>query len=194
MALERGKREILDWFNKTDIDPKITIYIYKDQTSLKEGLKSIFNKKVPRNISSYTILENQNKNIKRSINIIEPTKSIKQKEYNLLLFNELATYLIDYLYGNLPKFIVNGLIYHLNSTYKSLNIDYFLLRVNTDIPPSLDNIHLDPSYNEYSYITIKYIIDYYGKDYLLEKLCDPKQFTLHAENYLTESLLYYKHD
>lgn len=193
-VLERGKREVLEWFNHSNLDPKITVYVYENETKLREGIKKRTNKVIPLSNISYTILENNPKNISRSINIIEQPVSMSIKEYNRILFSELAIYLIDYLYPTLPNWVINGLVNNIDSHYKSINRDYLVLRVNLSIIPNINNLTLNPSYNEYTYLIIKYIIDDYGKDYLLEILAEKDHFTLHGEDYLNKALTYYNNE
>ncbi len=193
-VLERGKREVLEWFNHSTLDPKITVYVYENETKLREGIKKRTNKVIPLSNISYTILENAPKNISRSINIIEQPVSMSIKEYNRILFSELAIYLIDYLYPALPNWVINGLVNNIDSHYKSINREYLVLRVNLSIIPNINNLTLNPSYNEYTYLIIKYIIDDYGKDYLLEILAEKEHFTLHGEDYLNKALTYYNNE
>lgn len=190
MALERGKREIFDWFKQEGIDIKINVYVYEDSLTLKEGIKKRVNKSVSNNLMSYTILESKDKNISRSLNIIEP-KNCKIKEYNHLLYRELVIYIIDYLYGNLPSWVINGIINNMDVTYRDINTDYLLLRVSSSLIPKIDNLLLSPKYNEYTYLIIKYIIDFYGKDYLLHMLEEEGHFTLHGQDYLDKALLFF---
>lgn len=194
MVLERGKREILDWFNKQGEDPKINIYIYEDSLKLKEGIRKRTNKNILSNIVSYTILENEEKGITRSINIVQQGKEYKAKEYNEILFRELAIYIINYLYGELPNWVINGLINNLDSNYKSINTDYLILRIKSSVVPNIDNISLNPKYNEYTYLIIKYILDEYGKDYLLDVLMQEEHFNLHGQDYLNKALLYFNQE
>lgn len=191
MVLERGKREILDWFDKQGEDPKINIYVYEDSLKLKEGIRKRTNKNILSNIVSYTILENEEKGITRSINIVQQSKEFKTKEYNEILFRELAIYIINYLYGELPNWVINGLINNIDSNYRSINTDYLILRIKSSVVPNIDNISLNPKYNEYTYLIIKYILEEYGKDYLLDVLMQEEHFSLHGQEYLNKALLYF---
>ena len=70
--IERGKSIILEWFEKTKTDFKVNTYIYQTNELLREGLKRRGLGLYPAHMVACMVDEDEEKGIRRSINLYEP--------------------------------------------------------------------------------------------------------------------------
>lgn len=218
-VLERGKSEILSFFETPNLDFKVTTYIYKDIESLKEGLAKRGIGPYPSYMVACMVDEDQSKLIKRSINFYEPpTKtddnSYTKKEYNNVIYHELIHYITDILFGKLPEWLTEGIAKYLDGSY---NQDITNL-INDIIPtyeiPDISTMQGDNfvittteeryteegfTYNtkyiyngyDYSYLMVRYIIEEYGKEALFNLMKNQEEIKKIEQNILIEAIDYF---
>lgn len=217
--LERSKLDLFEWFEIPYQEIKVNTYIYKDLQSLVEGLKRRGLEPYPNNMVACMIDENPKKNIHRSINFYEPkTKSkssneYSKKEYNNIIIHELIHYIIDLLYGKLPEWLTEGIAKYLDRTYKE-DLSELIAIINTYEIPDISTMKDDTFvlttqeeqitekgpktiekeiYNGYniSYIMVRYIIEVYGKDTLLNLMKNKNQISNIENQTLIEAIEYF---
>lgn len=219
-VLERSKLEILEWFEESLKDFKVTTYIYKDNNSLREGLKRRGLGLYPAHMVACMVDEDIEQGIKRSINFYEPptisdNKSYNKKEYDQVIYHELIHYITDILYGKLPEWLTEGIATQLDGSYnqdltnlitkcineyeipdiEQMKKDFFVLKKYEKITTEEgDKIVEKTIYNGYdlSHIMVRYIIEVYGKDYLLKILTNKEIIPTIEQNILIEAIDYYK--
>ena len=216
--LERGKSIILEWFEKTKTDFKVNTYIYQTNELLREGLKRRGLGLYPAHMVACMVDEDEEKGIRRSINLYEPPliseTSYTKKEYNNVIFHELIHYITDVLYGKLPEWLTEGIAKYLDGTYKEdltnlmtiistyeipsisdMKDDFFVYKkyekIETPKGEELKEITIYDGY-DLSYLMVRYIIEVYGKDYLLTLLSTKDNITKIEQQTLIDAIEYYK--
>ncbi len=213
--IERNKLEILEWFEENISDFKVNVYIYKDNNSLREGLKRRGHGLYPAHMVACMIDEDLNNNIRRSINIYEPSINTNEveyskKEYDVVIYHELIHYITNILYGKLPEWLTEGIAKYLDGSYNqdltnlikiieeyeipdisTMNRDFFVYKTYIQEENELKEKTI---YNGYdlSYIMIRYIIEIYGKEYLKELLKNKEEISKIEQTILIEASEYYK--
>lgn len=212
--IERSKLSILEWFDEEQKDFKVNTYIYKDNESLREGLKRRGHGLYPAHMVACMIDEDEQNNIRRSINIYEPPTqsedSYNKREYDSVIYHELIHYITDLLYGKLPEWLTEGIAKYLDGSYKEDITNLITIIESYEIPDistmqgdffvyktySNNNgvIEEKTIYNGYdlSYLMIRYIIEMYGKDYLKTLMKNKEEITKIEQTILIESIEYYK--
>ncbi len=211
--LERSKQEILDFFQVPYQEFKVTTYIYKDNESLREGLKRRGIGLYPAHMVACQVDEDTKRNIKRSINLYEPptksNNSYNKKEYDQCVYHELVHYITDMLFGKLPEWITEGIATQLDGSYKKditnlikniieyeipnindMKGDFFVYIINNPENPQ----EKKTIYNGYdlSHLMIRYILEVYGRDYLLDLLRNKEMIKEVEQTILVEAIEYYK--
>jgi hypothetical protein len=213
--IERNKLEILEWFEENISDFKVNVYIYKDNNSLREGLKRRGHGLYPAHMVACMIDEDLNNNIRRSINIYEPSINTNEveyskKEYDVVIYHELIHYITNILYGKLPEWLTEGIAKYLDGSYSqdltnlikiieeyeipdisTMNGGFFVYKTYIQEENELKEKTI---YNGYdlSYIMIRYIIEIYGKEYLKELLKNKEEINKIEQTILIEASEYYK--
>lgn len=212
--IERSKLSILEWFQKDLPDFKVNIYIYKDNDSLREGLKRRGHGLYPSHMVACMIDEDKENNIRRSINIYEPPTTddnfYNKKEYDHVIFHELIHYITDMIYGKLPEWLTEGIAKYLDGSYKE-DITNLMTIINEYEIPDISNMRGDffiyktyeeldgilkekTIYNGYdlSYLMVRYIIEQYGKEYLNNLMQNKEEIKKIEQTILLEAIEYYK--
>lgn len=201
--IERSKIEIFTWFNSSSSDCKVKVFIYHDIPSLVEGLKKRGFSNYPDYMCACMIDEDLNNNISRSINIIEPTSDVfTLKEYDNIIYHELIHYITNYLFGKLPEWLTEGIAKYLDHSYKEDLTNLMLNYINNyEIPDIQQMCDLNfvkkeegrTIYDGYdlSYLMIRYIIEIYGKDFLLTLMQENNLSSFDTQKCLTEAIDYF---
>ena len=202
--LERSKLEIFEWFEQQPQTCRVKTYIYKDQASLRAGLKRRLNKDYPKHMVACMVDETPE--INRSINIYEPPieceDSFNRKEYNEIVFHELIHYITDLLYGKLPEWLTEGIAKYLDGSYKNdlptilNNLKEYQIPSVSDMKDNqfiLEDNEGNKLYDGYelSYLMIRYIIETLGKDYLFTLMKNKEQIPLVEQTTLTDAIEYF---
>lgn len=214
-VLERSKQEIISWFNISNLDFKVTTYIYKDKDSLRLGLRRHYLKEYPSYLEACMIDQDESLGINRSINIYEPNdkgnnKSYSKKEYNQVIFHELVHYITDILFGKLPEWLTEGIAKLLDGSYQEDLTSLMKNHINNYVVPEVSNMKgdffciINPNYQEeqstaqyiyngydFSYIMVRYIIEFYGKDYLFELMKNKESIIQVQQSILIEAINYF---
>ncbi len=211
--LERSKQEILDFFQVPYQEFKVTTYVYKDNESLREGLKRRGLGLYPAHMVACQVDEDIENNITRSINLYEPPiesdTSYNKKEYDCCIYHELIHYITDLLYGKLPEWITEGIATQLDGSYKKDLTNLIQIITGYEIPnigdmkgdffvyeiPNPENKKDKKTiYNGYdlSHIMIRYILEVYGRAYLLDLLKNKEMIKEVEQTILVEAIDYYK--
>ena len=151
--------------------------------------------------------EDESKEIRRSINFYEPSKTPKEneytkKEYNNVILHELIHYITDILYGKLPEWLTEGIAKYLDGSYKTdltaLMHQYIATYEIPDVSTMKDNKFIVKEnektiYDGYdlSYIMVRYIIEVYGKEELFSLMKNKKQLKQIEQQVLTEAIEYF---
>ena len=100
------------------------------------------------------------------------------------------------MFGTTPEWINEGIAIYLDGTY-SKGIKWLLDNyINSNPIPNQDEIenefgmHEYDSY-DYAYLMVSYIIDYYGKDNLIDSLKNKEKFEIIKKDLLIKSIDYY---
>ena len=209
--LEISKLIIIEWFEKSYQEFKVNTFIYKDNISLREGLKRRGLGLYPSYMIACMVDEDLEKNIRRSINFYEPKTLKEKKEYNQVVFHELIHYITDMIYGKLPEWLTEGIAKYLDGSYKEnienlindqiknyeipsikeMKGDFFVLTKFEEI--SSNEKKEITIYNGYdiSYLMIRYIIETQGKTYLFELMNNKGLIEEQEEQILSSALDYF---
>ncbi len=215
--LERSKVELFEWFEVPYQEIKINTYIYKDLPSLIEGLKRRGLGPYPNYMVACIVDEDKENDIPRTINLYEPPieskDSYNKKEYNQVIFHKLIHYITDILYGKLPEWLTEGVAKYLDGSYKE-DLTILISRINTYEIPDISTMKEDTFilttqeeqitkegtkkvektiYNGYdiSYLMVRYIIEVYGKDTLLNLMKNKSQISNIENQTLIEAIEYF---
>ena len=200
--IERTKREIYEWFEHQTIEDKINIYIYKDIPSLIEGLKRRGLGPYPEYMVACMVDEDQEKDIRRSINFYEPSKEpteteYTKKEYNIVIFHELIHAIEHTIYGEQPEWLSEGIAKYLDGTY-SQGIKWLLQNYINKIPvPEMKELEEEFGFHEYdsydyAYIMVSYLIETMGKKRFLEFLHNANEVSDLSKGLITRSIQHYE--
>ena len=189
------KREIFSFFSCEEFDLPITIYIYNSLEELVNGMK----KRGYINDPDYMCACQKDED--NSLNFFEPKDNpddgeFSKEEYEKVIFHELVHCIQYNIFGTTPEWLNEGIAKYLDGTY-SKGIKWLLDNYINKIPiPNQDEIenefgmHEYDSY-DYAYLMISYIIDYYGKDTLLEILKSKEKLEILKKDLLVKAIDYY---
>ena len=193
--IDSRKKEIFSFFNSEEIDLPITVYLYNSIEDLVNGLRERGYKNDPDYMCACQ------KDEDNSINYFEPKDNPNddewsKEEYKNVIFHELVHCIQFNIYGTTPEWINEGIAKYLDGTY-SKGIKWLLDNYinNNPIPDQSEienefGMHDYDSY-DYAYLMVSYIIDYYGKDKLIEALKDNKELEILKKDLLTKAINYY---
>ena len=193
--INERKHEIYSFFNSEEVDLPVTIYIYDSIESLVKGLKNRGFKDDPDYMCACQ------KDEDNSLNYFEPKDNPNndewsKEEYKNVIFHELIHGIQFNLFGTIPEWINEGIAKYLDGTYKK-GIKYLMENyINTrDIPDQKEieeefGFHDYDSY-DYAFIMVSYIMDVYGKDYLIELLKDINKLNKEKIGLLNRAINYY---
>ncbi len=216
-VIERSKRDILEWFNLPLPEFKVTTYIYKDNESLREGLKKRGLGLFPAHMVACMIDQDEEKGIRRSINFYEPNPKsaieYNKKEYDEVITHELTHYITDILYGKLPEWLTEGIAKIIDKYYKddltnlmklinnyeipditTMKGDFFILKKQEEVITDEGILTTEKIvYDGYDlgYIMVRYIIETLGKDYLFTLMSNKDELALKEQSILSEAIEYY---
>ena len=174
--INERKNEIFDFFGSDEIDLPFNIYIYDSIESLVKGMKDRGFRDDPDYMCAC------HKDEDNSLNYFEPKENpssneFSKEEYKNVIFHEFVHGIQYTLFGYAPEWVTEGIAKYLDGTYKK-GIKYLMENyINTrDIPDQKEieeefGFHDYDSY-DYAFIMVSYIIEVYGKDYLIELLKD----------------------
>ena len=189
------KDEIFYFFDSEEIDLPVTIYVYNSIEELVKGLKERGFKSDPDYMCACQ------KDEDNSLNFFEPKDNPSdsewsKEEYNNVIFHELIHCIQFNLFGSTPEWINEGIAKYLDGTY-SKGIKWLLDKyINNKLIPNQYEIeeefgmHEYDSY-DYAYLMVSYIIDYYGKDSLIESLRNKEKLNNIKKDLLIRSINHY---
>ena len=187
--------EIFNFFNSSKVDLDINVYIYDSI----ESLVSVLKRRGFSNNSDYMCACFKDED--NSLNFFEPkdnpnSNEWTKEEYKNVIFHEFVHGIQYTLFGYAPEWVTEGIAKYLDGTYKK-GIKYLLENyINTrDIPDQKEieeefGFHDYDSY-DYAFIMISYIIEVYGKDYLIELLKDINKLNNEKIGLLNRAVNYY---
>ena len=193
--INNRKKEIFSFFNEKEIDLPFNIYVYDSIENLVNGLRKRGFDKDPDYMCACM------KDRDKSLNFFEPKDNPSEKEwskdeYKDVIFHELIHCIQFSLFGSTPEWLCEGIAKYLDGTY-SKGIKWLLDNyINNNPIPNQDEIenefgmHEYDSY-DYAYLMVSYIIDYYGKDKLIEVLKDKDELYIIKNDLLKKSIDYY---
>lgn len=189
------KKEIFSFFDSQETDLHFNIFIYDSIEELINGLR----KRDFKNNPDYMCACHKDED--NSLNFFEPKDNTSEnewtkEEYENVIFHELIHGIQFILFGTTPEWINEGIAKYLDGTY-SKGIKWLLDNYinNNSIPrqKEIENefgMHEYDSY-DYAYLMVSYIIDYYGKDKLIEMLKNKEERQLIKKDLLLKSIEYY---
>lgn len=189
------KKEIFSFFNSEEVDLPFNIYIYDSLENLVDGLRKRGFSKDPDYMCACT------KDRDKSLNYFEPKDNPNydewtKEEYKSVIFHEFVHGIQYTLFGYAPEWVTEGIAKVLDGTYKK-GIKYLMENyINTrDIPDQKEieeefGFHDYDSY-DYAFIMVSYIIEVYGKDYLIELLKDSNKLNNEKVGLLNRAVNYY---
>ena len=195
VIINNRKKEIFDFFNCIEIELPFHIYIYDSIEELVNGLQKRGFKKDPDYMCAC------HKDEDNSLNFFEPKDNTSanewsKEEYKNVIFHELIHGIQFNLFGYAPEWVTEGIAKYLDGTYKK-GIKYLMENyINTrDIPDQKEieeefGFHDYDSY-DYAFIMVSYIIEVYGKDYLIELLKDSNKLNKEKVGLLNRTVNYY---
>ena len=193
--INNSKKDIFNFFNSEEIDLPVTIYVYNSIEDLVNGVRS------RGYINDPDYMCACQKDEDNSLNYFEPKDNPSDNEwskedYKRVIFHELVHSIQFNLFGTTPEWINEGIAKYLDGTY-SKGIKYLLDNYinNNPIPNQyeIENEFGNHSYDsyDYAYIMVSYIIDYYGKDKLIEVLNNKEELDIIKKDLLVNSINYY---
>ena len=189
------KKEIFSFFNSEEIELLFNIYVYNSIEDLVNGLRQRGFDKDPDYMCAC------HKDEDNSLNFFEPKDNPSdtewsKEEYSSVIFHELIHGIQYTLFGITPEWLNEGIAKYLDGTY-SKGIKWLLDNyINNNPIPTQNEIenefgmHEYDSY-DYAYLMVSYIIDYYGKDKLIELLNNKEELNTIKTNLLNKSIDYY---
>ena len=193
--INERKHEIFDFFGADEIDLPFTIYIYDSIESLVKGLK---NRGFKDDTDYMCACQKDEDN---SLNYFEPKDNPNhdewnKEEYKNVIFHELIHGIEYNLFGYAPEWVTEGIAKYLDGTY-SKGIKYLMENyINIRDMPNQREIEekfgeCDYDSYDYAFIMVSYIIDAYGKDYLIELLKDINKLNKEKIGLLNRAINYY---
>ena len=193
--INKRKNEIFNFFNSKEVDLPVTVYIYNSIEDLVNGMIERGYKNDPDYMCACQ------KDEDNSLNYFEPKDNpseneFSKEEYKNVIFHELVHCIQFNLFGTTPEWINEGIAKYLDGTY-SKGIKWLLDNyINNNPIPAQEEIenefgmHGYDSY-DYAYLMVSYIIDYYGKDELIEVLKNKVKLEFIKKDLLIKSIDYY---
>lgn len=192
--INERKQEIFDFFNTDNIDLDFNIYIYDSIESLARNMRL-------RGYNDPDYMCACFKDEDNSLNFFEPKDNPNQAEwskdeYKQVIFHELIHGIQFNLFGTTPEWINEGIAKVLDGEYskgiKYLMENYINIR---EIPEQREieeefGCHDYDSYI-YAFIMVSYIIEMYGKNYLIELLKDSNKLNMEKVGLLNRAINYY---
>ena len=194
--INKRKKEIFSFFNSQEIDLPVTIYIYNTIEDLVKGMEERGYKNNPDYMCACQ------KDEDNSLNFFEPKDNPEdyewsKEEYKNVIFHELIHCIQYNLFGKTPEWINEGIAKYLDGTYsKGIKwlLDNYINNISIPDQREIENefgMHDYDSY-DYAYLMVNYIIDYYGKEKLLEVLQNKEELEIIKKDLLTKAIDYYK--
>ncbi len=193
--IQKRKKEILSFFNSSEIALPFTIYVYDSIDDLIKGLNVRgFNKNPPYICACHKDEDN-------SLNFFEPKDNPSadewsKEEYERVIFHELVHGIQYTLLGSIPEWLSEGIAKYLDGTYVK-GIKWLLEKhINKKPIPSQREIeeefgmHEYDSY-DYAYLMVSYLIDTLGKDKFLKVLRKKEQIDFIKQDLLIKAINYY---
>lgn len=189
------KKEIFDFFNEEEIDLEYNVYVYDSIDNLVDGLhKRGFDKDPDYMCACF-------KDKDKSLNFFEPKDNPDESEwskdeYKNVIFHELIHCIQFGLFGTTPEWLCEGIAKYLDGTY-SKGIKWLLDNyINNNPIPAQEEIENEFGMHEYDsydyvYLMVSYIIDYYGKNELIECLKNKEKLEIIKKDLLIKSIDYY---
>lgn len=193
--INERKKEIFSFFKSEEINLPVTIYVYNSIEELVKGMRERGFKNDPDYMCACQ------KDEDNSLNYFEPKDNSDEngwdkENYKNVIFHELIHCIQFNLFGTTPEWINEGIAKYLDGTY-SKEIKWLLDNYinNNPIPNQIEieeefGMHEYDSY-DYAYLMVSYIIDYYGKDELIEVLKNKEKLEIIKEDLLIKSIEYY---
>ena len=193
--INKRKKEIFSFFNSKEIDLPVTVYIYSSIEDLVNGMR----KRGYKNDPDYMCACQKDED--NSLNYFEPKDNpgeneYSKEEYKCVIFHELIHCIQFNLFGTTPEWINEGIAKYLDGTYLK-GIKWLLDNyINNNPIPTQNEIenefgmHEYDSY-DYAYLMVSYIIDYYGKDNLIDSLRNKGKLEIIKKDLLIKSINYY---
>lgn len=189
------KKEIFNFFNVDDMVLNFNVYIYDSIESLVKGMKERGFKDDPDYMCACQ------KDEDNSLNYFEPkdnpsSDEWSKDEYKNVIFHELIHGIEYTLFGYAPEWVTEGIAKYLDGTYKR-GIKYLMENyINKRSVPDQKEIEEEFGFHDYdsydyAYLMISYIIEVYGKDYLIELLKDSKKLEIEKVDLLNRAVNYY---
>lgn len=189
------KKEIFNFFDSDDMELNFNIYIYDSIKNLVKGLKQRGFKKDP----DYMCACHKDKD--NSLNYYEPKDDPNENEwskdeYENVIFHELIHGIEYNLFGYAPEWVTEGIAKYLDGTYRK-GIKYLMENyINKISIPDQKEIEEEFGFHDYdsydyAYIMISYIIEVYGKKYLIDLLKDSNKLNIEKEGLLNRAVYYY---
>ena len=189
------KKEIFSFFNSEEVDLPFNIYIYDSIESLVKGMKERGFKDDPDYMCACQ------KDEDNSLNFFEPkdnpnSNECTKEEYKNVIFHELIHGIQFNLFGYAPEWVTEGIAKYLDGTYKK-GIKYLMENyINTRDIPDQKEIEEEFGFHDYdsylyAFIMVSYIIEVYGKDYLIELLKDRNKLNIEKVGLLNRAVNYY---
>ena len=193
--IKNRQNEILNFFDKTDLELKCTIYIYNSKKDLIEDLNKRGIGKFPDYM--YACFKDED----NSLNFYEPPEESKddwtKEEYKDVIFHELIHAIQYNLYGTKPEWLCEGIAKYLDGTYKK-GIKYLLENyiINNQVP-KFEELQDEFGYHDYdsydyAYLMVSYLIETLGKKAFLALLSDNEQINNIDKDIIQKSINYYK--
>lgn len=193
--INERKKEIFDFFNTEEINLPVTIYVYNSIENLVNEMR----KRGFTNDPEYMCACFKDED--NSLNYFEPKDNPNndewsKEEYEQVIFHELIHGIQFNLFGTTPEWINEGIAKYLDGTYskgiKFLMENYINKRSIHDQREIEEEFgcHDYDSY-PYAFIMVSYIIEVYGKDYLIELLKDKDKLNIEKQGLLNRAVNYY---
>ena len=193
--IDNRKKEIFLFFNSKEKELPFNIYVYDSIEELVKGLRKRGFKSDPNYICAC------HKDEDNSLNFFEPKDNPKdnewsKEEYENVIFHELIHGIQFTLFGTTPEWLNEGIAKYLDGTY-SKGIKWLLDNYinNNPIPDQNEvenefGMHEYDSY-DYAYLMISYIIDFCGKNKLIDLLRNKEKLEIMKKDLLIKSINYY---
>ena len=193
--IDNRKKEIFLFFNSKEKELPFNIYVYDSIEELVKGLRKRGFKSDPNYICAC------HKDEDNSLNFFEPKDNPKdnewsKEEYENVIFHELIHGIQFTLFGTTPEWLNEGIAKYLDGTY-SKGIKWLLDNyINNNPIPDQNEIenefgmHEYDSY-DYAYLMISYIIDFCGKNKLIDLLRNKEKLEIMKKDLLIKSINYY---
>lgn len=192
--INERKQEIFNFFNVDNIKLDFNIYIYDTIESLSKNMRL-------RGYNDPDYMCACHKDEDNSLNYFEPkdnpvSDEWTREEYEQVIFHELIHGIEYSLFGYAPEWLTEGIAKYLDGTY-SKGIKYLMENyINKRSIPDQKEIEeefgfLNYDSYHYAFIMVSYIIEVYGKNYLIELLKDSNKLNIEKVGLLNRAVNYY---